>query len=102
MTTVTAPNESSVADRLQGPCPNQTNPPDSAYPIETAPCNGTPSVPTNGPGATNVWVAARSYHPGGVIAAKADGSIDFYTNGIDISYWRSLGTRAANDIVNDQ
>ncbi len=40
---------------------------------------------------------ARSYHPGGVNAALADGSVRFFGNGIDVKTWRALGTRAGSD-----
>jgi prepilin-type N-terminal cleavage/methylation domain-containing protein/prepilin-type processing-associated H-X9-DG protein len=40
---------------------------------------------------------ARSYHPGGVNAALADGSVRFFGNGTDVMTWRALGTRAGSD-----
>jgi prepilin-type N-terminal cleavage/methylation domain-containing protein/prepilin-type processing-associated H-X9-DG protein len=43
--------------------------------------------------------AARSYHPGGVNAVMADGSIHWFTSGIDARIWRSLGTRAGGEIA---
>jgi hypothetical protein len=41
--------------------------------------------------------AARSQHNGGVVAARADGSVGFYTNDIDLRVWHALSTRAAGD-----
>ena len=45
--------------------------------------------------------AARSYHPGGVNAAMADGAVRWFSSGTDPSIWRSLGTRAGGEIVSD-
>jgi len=36
---------------------------------------------------------ARSSHPGGVIAAAADGSTNFVSEGIDVLTWQRLGAR---------
>jgi prepilin-type processing-associated H-X9-DG protein len=41
--------------------------------------------------------AARSYHPGGVNAAMADGSVRWFSSGIALQTWRSLGTRNRGD-----
>lgn len=40
---------------------------------------------------------ARSYHPGGVNAALADGSVRFFGDGTDVKTWRALGTRSGSD-----
>jgi prepilin-type N-terminal cleavage/methylation domain-containing protein/prepilin-type processing-associated H-X9-DG protein len=45
--------------------------------------------------------AARSYHPGGVNAAMADGSVRWVSNGINVQTWRALGTRNGSEIVGD-
>jgi hypothetical protein len=44
-----------------------------------------------------MWAAARSRHPGGVVASHCDGSVKFYEDGIDLQIWRALATRAGND-----
>jgi prepilin-type N-terminal cleavage/methylation domain-containing protein/prepilin-type processing-associated H-X9-DG protein len=44
-------------------------------------------------------LAARSYHPGGVNEAYADGSVRFMKNSINLDSWRSLATRAGGEIV---
>ncbi len=44
-------------------------------------------------------LAARSYHPGGVNIALADGSVRFISDGIQFSTWRALGTRAGGGPV---
>jgi len=46
----------------------------------------------------NVWAAARSRHPGGVMASMVDGSTKFYNDSIDLSVWRTLSTRCAADV----
>lgn len=38
--------------------------------------------------------AARSYHPGGVQGAMADGSVRWFASTIELNAWRALGTRA--------
>ncbi len=43
--------------------------------------------------------AARSFHPGGVNAAMADGSVRWFTSGLDTRTWRSLGTRAGGEVI---
>ncbi len=42
---------------------------------------------------------ARSYHPGGVNGAMADGSVRWFGAGIDPATWQALGTRAGNEII---
>ncbi len=41
--------------------------------------------------------SARSYHPGGVNAAMADGSVRWVSSGIATATWRSLATRDRGD-----
>jgi prepilin-type N-terminal cleavage/methylation domain-containing protein len=41
--------------------------------------------------------SARSFHPGGVNAARVDGSTAFYGSETDVSVWRALSTSAGND-----
>jgi prepilin-type N-terminal cleavage/methylation domain-containing protein/prepilin-type processing-associated H-X9-DG protein len=43
--------------------------------------------------------AARSYHPGGVNVAFADGSVKFIKSTINIVPWRGLGTRAGGETI---
>ncbi|MCA9246695.1 MAG: DUF1559 domain-containing protein [Planctomycetales bacterium] len=45
------------------------------------------------------YIFARSYHPGGVMAGLADGSVRFFTDSIELKIWRALGTRARTEIV---
>jgi prepilin-type N-terminal cleavage/methylation domain-containing protein/prepilin-type processing-associated H-X9-DG protein len=47
------------------------------------------------------YTAARSYHPGGVNACFADGSVRFVGNEITMAAWRALWTRADGEITPD-
>lgn len=44
-------------------------------------------------------VSARSRHPGGVHVGMGDGSIQFMSDGIDVSVWQALGSMQANDVA---
>ncbi len=46
-----------------------------------------------------VAVAARSKHTGGVQAVMGDGSVQFFSQSIDLATWRALGTRANGEVV---
>jgi prepilin-type N-terminal cleavage/methylation domain-containing protein/prepilin-type processing-associated H-X9-DG protein len=41
---------------------------------------------------------ASSYHPGGVNAMLMDGSVRFFTDGVDLRVWRALATRAGGEV----
>ena len=43
--------------------------------------------------------AARSFHPGGVNALFADGSVRFVKDTISPTVWHALGTRAGGEVV---
>ena len=45
----------------------------------------------------NLWAAARSAHPGGVVTGMCDGAVRFVTDDIDLSTWHALATRAGRD-----
>jgi prepilin-type N-terminal cleavage/methylation domain-containing protein/prepilin-type processing-associated H-X9-DG protein len=62
----------------------------SASPVPEAPCDYV---------GTQMHVAARSYHPGGVNMAFADGSAQFISNEIDIVTYRALGSRNGGEII---
>ncbi|MFH5804377.1 DUF1559 domain-containing protein [Alienimonas sp. DA493] len=47
------------------------------------------------------WAAARSDHTGGVNAVMADGSVQFFSETIDLATWKALCTRAAGEVVKD-
>jgi prepilin-type N-terminal cleavage/methylation domain-containing protein/prepilin-type processing-associated H-X9-DG protein len=42
---------------------------------------------------------ATSYHSGGVNAALMDGSVQFFTDGVDLRVWRALSTRNGGEPV---
>ena len=76
------PPNTSVTDRIVF-CSNQ---------VAQAPCVG-------GGGASSV-LSARSYHPGGVNAAMADGAVRFVTNEISVQIWQAVGSRSGGEIGN--
>jgi prepilin-type N-terminal cleavage/methylation domain-containing protein len=42
-----------------------------------------------------------SYHPGGLNAARGDGSVQFVSDQIDADLWRRLGNRSDGQLIND-
>lgn len=84
------PPNTGVPDVIEGPCPTDDgivcDP--NLYPDHAV--IGA-SIPTD------IHRSARSFHTGGVLAAKADGSADFYSNDIDVDAWRALSTSAGAD-----
>jgi prepilin-type N-terminal cleavage/methylation domain-containing protein/prepilin-type processing-associated H-X9-DG protein len=44
-------------------------------------------------------LAARSYHPGGINAGMADGSVRFFKNSVNLLTWNGLGTRAGAEVL---
>ena len=44
-------------------------------------------------------IDARSFHPGGVTAACADGSVRFIGNSVDLTAYRAMGSRAGGELV---
>src|SRR5262249_43306967 len=59
------------------------------------------SATETSPGDTYAAVTSRSYHMGGVNAVLMDGSVRFISNGIPLSTWRALGTKAGGEAAND-
>jgi prepilin-type processing-associated H-X9-DG protein len=59
--------------------------------------NNDPAMPVTTAGSQ--YSAARSRHPGGVNAAMCDGSVRFFTNGISLSTWQSMGTMNGNEVL---
>jgi len=45
--------------------------------------------------------AARSYHPGGLNVARADGSVTFVHDSIAPGVWRALGTRGGGEVAGE-
>ena len=52
-----------------------------------------PAPCTPGTGGQPVCVTARSRHPGGVNAVLGDGSVQFYSDAIDVNLWRALSSK---------
>jgi prepilin-type processing-associated H-X9-DG protein len=44
-------------------------------------------------------VTSRSYHPGGVNALFADGSVHWIKNSINYQTWHALGTIAGGEVI---
>jgi prepilin-type N-terminal cleavage/methylation domain-containing protein/prepilin-type processing-associated H-X9-DG protein len=69
----------------------------------------THTLPPNYPGRdctnidfTNLHLAARSYHTGGVNVCYADGSVHFIHDSITLANWQAIGTRAGGEVISDQ
>lgn len=45
---------------------------------------------------------ARSQHPGGVNLCRADGSVAFISQGIDLTLWRALATRSGQEALTSE
>jgi hypothetical protein len=67
-------------------------------------------IPTNDPmfceqspqsseGWCDQYAAARSEHPGGVVAAKADASVSFVGDNVNLRSWRAMATRSGNETL---
>lgn len=95
-TAALTPN-SSVSDRPIGPCPKDQG--DNNYP---APCSSLGGNAWWAPCAAGAHAAARSRHTGGVNAAMADGGVRFFSNTVDLTVWRSMGTRSGGETFNQQ
>ncbi|MCE9563012.1 MAG: DUF1559 domain-containing protein [Planctomycetes bacterium] len=91
--TVSLTPNSSATDRPIGPCPG-----DQGDTIYKAPCLSLGGSAWFTQSAIGAHAAARSRHTNGVNAAMADGSIRFFNNGIDVTAWRSMGTRSGGEV----
>ena len=79
---------------LQGP---NTAVPDTViygYPRDFSPISSTCSAGDNA-------VYARSHHVGGAQFVMADGAVRFISENVDTSTYRSLGTRAGNEVTGE-
>jgi prepilin-type N-terminal cleavage/methylation domain-containing protein/prepilin-type processing-associated H-X9-DG protein len=64
----------------------------SAY---LAPNSQVPDLAAHGRG----WHGARSFHPGGVQALFADGSVRFIKDTVSLESWRALATRNGGEVI---
>lgn len=58
-----------------------------------APCNDI------APGLNMILHTARSYHVGGVVTSRCDGSANLISDGVDLVVWRALGTPRGDEVV---
>jgi len=91
--TTLTPN-STVADRLYGPCPQTQG--DTSY---KAPCVSLGGSTWWSQSAAGAHAAARSYHPGGVVIGLVDGSTRYVANTVDTNVWRAAGTRDGGEVT---
>jgi prepilin-type processing-associated H-X9-DG protein len=77
------------------------SPQTEAYQVDiTSEKQGLPDLYLAPGGWTALMMGARSYHPNGVNAALADGSVRFITNGISSAAWTALATINGGDVFN--
>ncbi|MCC9607364.1 DUF1559 domain-containing protein [Blastopirellula sp. JC732] len=89
-----APHGSYGFTTLEGP---NTKLPDEVYQCKTTTYDRAPCVSVT---SSNTKVNfARSYHPGGVMATLADGSVSFYSDTLTLSIWHSLGTCSNGEVI---
>lgn len=60
-------------------------------------CIDESQAPCQSLGTDNLVISLRSYHPGGVHAARADGSADFVSDFVDLLVYNALGSRALGE-----
>ena len=51
---------------------------------------------------TYAMITSRSYHTGLVQVALLDGSVRSVSDSVDLTVWRSVGTRAGHEVVNQE
>jgi prepilin-type processing-associated H-X9-DG protein len=85
---------STAADRPIGPCPDDVG--DTQY---LAPCISRGNNAWWTPSGRNAYAGARSFHPGGVVVAMADGSVTLVNDSIDLIVWRSSATHEGAEVV---
>ncbi len=47
-----------------------------------------------------IATAAQSYHTGGVMVGRCDGSVSFVSENVAIQLWRAIGTRNGSEVIN--
>jgi prepilin-type N-terminal cleavage/methylation domain-containing protein/prepilin-type processing-associated H-X9-DG protein len=73
--------------------------PNTLYYTHTLPPNYAGRDCVSSPVQSNIHLAARSAHPGGVTVVFADGSVRFVRDSIPLDTWKALGTRAGGEVV---
>ncbi len=59
------------------------------------------NLPCAGGSVNEMTAASRSRHPGGVNVLKADGSVHFVSNNINLQTWQAMGAMSGGEIVSD-
>ena len=57
------------------------------------------NLPCAGGSVSDMTAASRSRHPGGVNVLKADGSVHFVSQNINLTTWQAMGSIAGGEIV---
>jgi len=57
------------------------------------------NLPCTGGSVDEMTAASRSKHPGGVQVIKADGSVHFVSQNINLSIWQAMGAISSGEIV---
>jgi prepilin-type processing-associated H-X9-DG protein len=60
------------------------------------------NLPCTGGGVSEMTAASRSRHPGGVNVLKADGSVHFVSQTIDLATWQAMGSISGGEIISGQ
>ncbi len=72
-------------------------PPNSSVGDRLTWCIDQPQAPCQSPGTDKLVISLRSYHPGGVHAARADGSANFVSDFVDLIVYNALGSRGLGE-----
>ena len=59
------------------------------------------NLPCGGGSVNEMTAASRSRHPGGVNVLKADGSVHFVSQNINLKTWQAMGSIAGGEIVSE-
>ena len=57
------------------------------------------NLPCGGGSVNEMTAASRSRHPGGVNVLKADGSVHFVSQNVDLATWQAMGSISGGEIV---
>jgi prepilin-type processing-associated H-X9-DG protein len=60
------------------------------------------NLPCGGGSVSEMTAASRSRHPGGVNVLKADGSVHFVSQNINLQTWQAMGSISGGEIVPEQ
>lgn len=88
------PPNSSVADLIEWECPI-----DNGFEGICKPAGPHTIVNGSNPYPANLNRSARSFHPGGVNAARVDGSASFFSDDTDRFLWRALSSAAGEETI---